>query len=60
MSKIRRSPTNVTGNLTVTQGDVKIETPDAGIILTDTAGDQSKVKVVDDNGVKTLEIEEIP
>jgi hypothetical protein len=48
----------VVQNITVQEGDVTVQNPDSGIVMTDNVGDDSRLKIVDDNGVKTLIIEE--
>lgn len=60
MSMIQRSRTTIQGDTIVQNGDLIVTNANNGIVMTDNVGDQSRVKVVDDAGTKTLEIEEIP
>ena len=59
MSGVTRSNNNVHGDSNVTGGDVVITDSDKGIVLTDDVGGQSRIKIVDDNGTKTITVEEI-
>jgi len=59
MSNIQRSRTISTGDITINEGDVIITNPANGIVLEDNVGDQNRIKVIDDDGVKTIEVEEI-
>jgi len=59
MSSIHRSIQTVTGNMTVNDGDVIITNPDDGLVMEDNVGDTNRLKIVDDGGVKTIEVEQI-
>lgn len=59
MSKITRSMNNVSGDITVAGGDVVITDPAKGIVMEDNTGDLDRLKLVDDAGVKTTEVEEV-
>ena len=59
MSKIRRSLQGVTGDLTVTEGDIIVSEVDKGVVMEDNVGDSNRMKIVDDDGVKTIEVETI-
>lgn len=47
------------GDTIVQTGNVVVENPDSGVVMTDNAGDTSKIKIVDDGGVKTIVVEEV-
>jgi len=53
MSDIRRSITTVDSDITITD-------PDKGVVLTDNVGDQDRITVIDDDGVKSIRVEEVP
>jgi hypothetical protein len=57
MSDIKRSLKNVQGDLTITNGDLKITDATKGIVMTDNVGDTDKIKVYDDDGVKSTTTE---
>jgi len=59
MSSIHRSIQTVTGNMTVNDGDVIITNPNDGLVMEDNVGDTNRLKIVDDGGVKTIEVEQI-
>lgn len=59
MSKINRSLKNVTGNLTVIEGDVVVEETGKGVVINDQLGNDARVKVYDDSGVKTVLVEDV-
>ena len=59
MSKIQRSIQNVTGNITVVEGDVIVTDPSKGIVMEDDVGTQSRIKIVDDGGTKAIELESV-
>jgi len=45
--------------MTVNDGDVIITNPDDGLVMEDNVGDTNRLKIVDDGGVKTIEVEQI-
>ena len=59
MASIRRSIQSVTGNMTVNTGDVVVTDTSKGVVMEDQVGDTSRIKIVDDGGVKTIEVEQI-
>jgi hypothetical protein len=59
MSNIQRSLKTSEGSVTVNNGDVVVTDPDKGILLKDNVGDTVRIKVIDVNGIKTVEIEQV-
>lgn len=59
MSTIRRSLHSVTGDLTVSEGDVVIGNKDSGLVLTNQSEDQKRVTVTEDAGQTVLEIDDV-
>ena len=55
--KINRSLRNVTGTLTVTDGDVKIETGGKGFVAEDQNTVDRRIKPYDDAGTLTVAVE---
>jgi len=60
MSDIRRSLRNITGDITINEGDVIITDPTKGLVMEDNVGDTDRVQPYDDGGVKTVKVEELP
>ena len=58
MSTIRRSRIS-SPSITVNEGDVTIVNPAKGVVMEDNVGDSNRLKIVDDGGVKTIEVETI-
>jgi len=50
----------VTGDATVNSGDVIITDPAKGVVVVDQNGDSCRIKVVDDDGMKSVQVEEVP
>jgi len=59
MSDIQRSRQVTEGDTIVNEGDIIITNSNKGIVMEDNVGDMDRVKVVDDDGVKTIVIEEV-
>lgn len=59
MSNIKRAQTTVAGDITVNSGDVIITDASKGIVMKDNVGDTDRVRVYDDAGVKTIEVDKI-
>lgn len=58
MSKIRRSSSNnVTGDLTVTDGDIKVVTTGKGLVAPDQNDVDRRIKPYDDGGTLTVAVE---
>lgn len=49
-----------TGDATVNSGDLIVTDTSKGIVMTDNEGEQGRLKIVDDNGVKTVQVEVVP
>ena len=60
MSMIIRARNVTQGDTIINEGDVIITNPDNGIIMEDNVGDQNRIKVIDDEGTKTIVVEEQP
>ena len=59
MSDIQRSRQVTEGDTIVNEGDIIITNSNKGIVMEDNVGGMDRVKVVDDDGVKTIVIEEV-
>ena len=59
MATIRRSLKTVEGDMTVNTGDVVVSDTSKGVVMEDQVGDTSRIKIVDDGGVKTIEVTQI-
>ena len=59
MSKIQRSLNNVSGDLTVTEGDIIVADKTKGLILTNLSDDQKRVLAREDAGHDVLEMEDV-
>ena len=59
MSKIQRSLHNVTGDLTVNEGDIVVDDSTKGLILTNLSDDQKRILAREDSGTDVLEMEDV-
>lgn len=60
MSDIQRAHSVIQGDVTVTNGDVIVTNPANGIVMEDNVGDTNRLTIIDDAGVKTIEVTNIP
>jgi hypothetical protein len=51
------TPVSITGDLTITDGDVVVATQGKGFVAKDNVTDEMRIVPFDDSGTKTLEVE---